>query len=129
MLIIYRTANGEVISLDFETPAAAEDVYLAQSEHGSEMAYLEIELDAESLAALVASVRGYGARGRFRVDVATKPPCLLDGKTPVVASKQAELLAVEIAAARDLAELKAATMKVLGLTRSTGVAATGEVTS
>jgi len=118
MLIIYRTANGEIVSLDFETPAAAMDIYLAQSEHGKLMAYLETELDAESLAGLVASVQGYAARDRYRVDVAAKPAGLLDGKSPVVASKKAELLAVEIAAAKDLSELKAATLKVLGLTRS-----------
>lgn len=117
MLIIYRTGNGEIISLDFETPAAAMAAYLAQAEHGAEMAYLEMALDAEPLAALVASVRGYGTRGRFRVDVAARPPRLLDRVTPVAASKEAELLAAEIAGARDLAELKAATAKVLGLAR------------
>ena len=116
MLIIYRTSNGEIISLDFETPAAAMDAYLAQSEHGDEMAYLEMTLGTEVLAALVASVRGHGDRNRFCVDV-SESPTLLDGDMPVVSGSRAKLLAAEIEAATDLAGLKAATAKVLGLAK------------
>ncbi len=117
MLIIYRTTNGEIISLDFEMPAAAMDTYLAQSDHGDEMAYLEMTLGTEVLAALVASVRGHGDRNRFRVDVESQSPILLDGDMPVVSGDRAKLLAAEIEAATDLAGLKAVTAKVLGLAR------------
>jgi len=117
MLIIYRTSNGEIISLDFETPAAAMDTYLSQSEHGDEMAYLEMTLGTEVLAALVASVRGHGDRNRFHVDVDSESPSLLDGDMPVVSDSRAKLLAAEIEAATDLAGLKAATAKALGLAR------------
>jgi len=115
MLIIYRATNGEIITLDHDTPAAAMAAYLAQSEHGSEMAYLDMELDAEPLSELIASVQGYGERGRFRVDVERGQ--LLDGDTPVAASTAASVLAAEIAAASDFAELRAATSKVLALAK------------
>ena len=116
MLIIYRATNGEIITLDHDTPAAAMAAYLAQSEHGSEMAYLEMTLGTEVLAALVASVRGHGDRNRFCVDV-SESPTLLDGDMPVVSGSRAKLLAAEIEAATDLAGLKAATAKVLGLAK------------
>lgn len=45
MLVIYRTNPGfagQVVSLDYQTPAVAMDRYLA-SEHGADLAYLEVD--------------------------------------------------------------------------------------
>lgn len=87
MLIIYRTNvgfEGDIVSLDFETPAAAMDIYLAQSEQPTEISYIEIaeeSLEPQDIADLIASVRGLTAPGRFYVADVDGAQSLIDGGT------------------------------------------------
>ena len=72
MLIIYRTNGefaGDIVSLDAITPITAFATYLTRQD-APEIAALDVAettLSAETYGALVASVEGYGAVGRFYV--------------------------------------------------------------
>lgn len=84
MLIIYRTNagyEGDIVSLDTVTPAAALASYLTQQDAPA-LAALEVAeatLSAETLGALFASVGGYGAPGRFYVAEVAGVISLVDG--------------------------------------------------
>ena len=73
MLVVYRTNEGhegEIVSIDRDTPATAFQTYLdANPETAADIAVLDIaegDIAADDLAALVAQAGGYGEQ-RFYV--------------------------------------------------------------